>query len=284
MNARPSLYVHLLPSLIQPGALKGGVAVVVDVLRASTVIVHALAAGCAAVIPCLEVDEARKTAASLPPGTALLGGERDGEQIEGFHLGNSPASYTNEACLFKTLVITTTNGTRAILASLDADSVLVAAFVNRKATLDALSVNVLKARGRDMHIVCSGTQGFISLEDTLFAGSLATSLHNEWAVPLANDSAQIAAGLWKGTVRDRLDGQSAGVHPSPGGEVQTSGQAALERLNVEMTITFGRGGGNVRRLGLDQDIKDAAHVDRFDLVAQLLREPLRIVASHVLPD
>ena len=70
------VFVHLLPSLIPPGSLRGGVAVVVDVLRATTVMVHALAAGCEAVIPCGEIDEAKAIAASLPPGTALLAGER----------------------------------------------------------------------------------------------------------------------------------------------------------------------------------------------------------------
>ena len=65
------MYVHLLPKLIPHGSLRGGVAVVVDVLRATTVMVHALAAGCEAVIPCGEIDEAREIAAGLPEGTAL---------------------------------------------------------------------------------------------------------------------------------------------------------------------------------------------------------------------
>src|SRR3954468_7741490 len=65
---QPLVFVHLLPDLIPPGALKGGVAVVVDVLRATTMMVHALAAGCVAVIPCGEIDEARRVAASLPEG------------------------------------------------------------------------------------------------------------------------------------------------------------------------------------------------------------------------
>src|SRR5262245_35942829 len=114
MANRPSIFVHLLPSLIPPGALRGGVAVVIDVLRASTVIVQALASGCEAVIPTLEIDEARRIATSLPAGKSLLGGERHGLPIEGFDLGNSPGDYTDEVCSGKTLVITTTNGTKAI--------------------------------------------------------------------------------------------------------------------------------------------------------------------------
>ena len=103
---------------------------VVDVLRATTAMVHALAAGCEAIVPCAEIEEARAVAASLPAGTVLLGGERGGLPIERFDLGNSPATFTREVCRGKTIVMTTTNGTRAILASLEAERVLIAAFVN----------------------------------------------------------------------------------------------------------------------------------------------------------
>src|SRR5215210_2260791 len=99
-----SVSVHLLPELIHPGTLSGGVAVVVDALRATTVMIHALAAGCATIIPCLEVDEARCIAAGLPPGSVLLAGERHGLPIEGFDLGNSPSAFTPEVCRGKTLV------------------------------------------------------------------------------------------------------------------------------------------------------------------------------------
>src|SRR4051794_9488006 len=112
-----SVSVHLLPELIPPGTLAGGVAVVVDALRATTVMIHALAAGCAVILPCREVDEARHLAAGLPPGSALLAGERQGLPIAGFDLGNSPSAFTPALCRGKTLVMTTTNGTRAILSS-----------------------------------------------------------------------------------------------------------------------------------------------------------------------
>ena len=128
------VYVHLLPKLIPHGSLRGGVAVVVDVLRATTVMVQALAAGCEAIIPCGEIDEAKEVAASLPAGTALLVGERQGLPIPGFDLGNSPGDFTSEVCEGKTLVMTTTNGTRAILASLEAERVYIASFGNLRAT------------------------------------------------------------------------------------------------------------------------------------------------------
>ncbi len=169
---RPKVFVHLLPSLIPPGILRGGVAVVVDVLRATTVMVYALAAGCEAIIPCEEIDEAKAVAASLPTGTALLAGERGGLPIPGFDLGNSPGEFTPEVCQGKTLVMTTTNGTRAILACLDADRVYIASFANLRATSDEIVVQFLKKdHGHPVHIVCSGTEGLISLEDSLLAGS-----------------------------------------------------------------------------------------------------------------
>ncbi|HKI16694.1 MAG TPA: 2-phosphosulfolactate phosphatase, partial [Isosphaeraceae bacterium] len=83
-NEQATIFVHLLPSLIPPGSLRGGVAVVVDVLRATTVMVYALAAGCTAVVPCAEIEQAEAIAASLPPGSALLAGERRGLPIPGF--------------------------------------------------------------------------------------------------------------------------------------------------------------------------------------------------------
>src|SRR5438067_1607265 len=88
------VFVHLVPQLVEPGRLQGGIAVVIDVLRATTTIVHALAAGCLCVRPCVEIADAHALAATLPAGSVLLGGERGGRPIPGFDLGNSPAEYT----------------------------------------------------------------------------------------------------------------------------------------------------------------------------------------------
>ena len=82
------LSVHFLPQLFEPGELRGGIAVVIDVLRASTTIVHALAAGAQTVVPCAEVDQAHQVAANLSTNNVLLGGEREGRLIPGFDLDN----------------------------------------------------------------------------------------------------------------------------------------------------------------------------------------------------
>jgi 2-phosphosulfolactate phosphatase len=257
---RPRVFVYLLPSLIPTGSLRGGVAVVADVLRATTVMVHALAHGCEAVIPCCEVEEARAVADGLAPGTAILGGERGGLPIPGFDLGNSPGDFTREVCEGKTLVMTTTNGTRAVLAALEAERVYIASFANLKATADELIVQLLKKdHGHPIHIVCSGTEGFISLEDSLLAGALTKRLADAM-VPqypegerLGNDEALIVLSQWL--------------------EVEIF----LEQRPLWKLLQLGRGGRNVTRIGLEEDIKVAAKVDRFPIVAELGRDPLRIV-------
>ena len=86
----------------------------IDVLRSTTTIVHALAAGAREVIPCAQVEEARQIARQFPADQVVLGGERGGLAVKGFDLGNSPEDYTADRVRGKTLVITTTNGTRAM--------------------------------------------------------------------------------------------------------------------------------------------------------------------------
>ena len=269
MLPRPTVSVHLLPALIPPDGLKGGVAVVIDILRATTTMVHALAAGSPAIYPCGEVDEAQALANTFEPGSTLLAGERKGLKIDGFDLGNSPTDCTPEICSGKPFIMTTTNGTRAILAALSAEKIMIGAFANASSTLEAL-----KADRRPIHLICAGTDGQISLEDTLFAGWLAQSLdqlaweESEAAIGsgeldeddanvtlFENDSAEIAASLWRET------------------------QAMIdEGYPLSDLLADGRGGRRVAEIGLDRDIDEAAEFDRFAFSTQLLRDPLRIVA------
>jgi 2-phosphosulfolactate phosphatase len=238
--------VHLLPALAPPGALAGGLAVVIDVLRASTTIVHALGAGCKAVIPCAEVEEARDLAGGMRVGRVLLGGERGGAPLPGFDLGNSPREYTPQLCRGNTLVLTTTNGTRALLRAAEADRALVAAFVNYSAVCEQL-----RQDARPVHIVCAGTAGAVSLEDTLLAGALIDYLCQAGEVRL-DDAARLA---W-----DCFENQ---------------GGVLLGALEVSA------GGANLRDLGYDEDIRAAAQVDRFTLVPELRRDPLRVEVGAV---
>jgi 2-phosphosulfolactate phosphatase len=161
-----------------PGAIvdpdetvRGRFAVVIDALRATTVAAAALASGASSVVPVAEVGEAMKLYESFVEDGALLCGERGGNRIPGFHLGNSPLEFTPEAVRGRTLVMTTTNGTRAILAAKDAAKLALGAFVNASAVAHAAA-----ASGLDVAVVCAGTQGFFTLEDALAAGAIADAL------------------------------------------------------------------------------------------------------------
>ena len=145
--------VHALPTLVTPDEIAGGVVVVIDVLRATTTIIHALEAGAVEVIPCLEVDEARAIAATMPRSEFVLGGERGGLQIEGFDLGNSPLEYEPEAVEGRTVIFTTTNGTRAMHQCRLAERALLGAFVNASAVVDQV------AECPRVHLLCSGSGG-----------------------------------------------------------------------------------------------------------------------------
>src|SRR6266851_4504996 len=158
MSQDREVRVHLLPQLAPPGNLRGGVAVVIDVLRATTTIIHALAAGCEAVRPCAEVEEAKALADGMRAGRVLLAGERGGRPLPGFDLGNSPGEYVPKICRGTTLVLTTTNGTLALLRAAEAERVLIAGFVNYSAVCEQLRQDL-----RPLHIVCAGTEGEITL-------------------------------------------------------------------------------------------------------------------------
>jgi 2-phosphosulfolactate phosphatase len=246
MREERDVQVHLLPSLAPAGRLAGGLALVIDVLRASTTIVHALAAGCLCVRPCAEVDEARALAGNLPAGKVLLGGERGGRPLADFDLGNSPREYTAARCKDTTLVFTTTNGTRALVRAAEAERVLIGAFVNFSAVCEQI-----RQDRRPLHIVCAGTDGDIAMDDTLLAGALVDCLSEAMEVRL-NDSARLAWDCFENHGR-------------------------LLRAALELS----EGGMRLRELGYDEDIAAAAVVDKFALVPELKRDPFRLEVGAV---
>ncbi len=162
---------HFLPQLVAPAELAGGASIVIDVLRATTTITAALAAGAREVIPCLEVDDARGVASRVcRPARLCLGGERGGVKIDGFDLGNSPCEYTAARVAGKSVVFTTTNGTRAMLHAAAADEIWLAALVNLQAVVAGC------AQRPRVDILCAGTGGKITREDVLAAGAIAAAL------------------------------------------------------------------------------------------------------------
>ena len=252
------LNVYALPKLVDPARVAGGAAVVIDVLRASTTIAYALEAGAAKVLPCQEVDEARLAASRFPPGQCLLGGERHGLAIEGFDLGNSPSEYTPERVGGKTVIFTTTNGTRAMRHALPARRILIAGFVNVSAVVRELIGE------EQIHIVCAGTEGEFSRDDVLLAGMIVERLTRQGGMNYQQNAQAITAReVWM---------HALAVPQALGAEPIEPERLAEELLNSP-------GGRNLAALGLDEDILAAAEIDRFEHACQLDPDRLRIGLS-----
>ncbi|QDU74252.1 putative 2-phosphosulfolactate phosphatase [Bremerella volcania] len=230
--------VFLLPTLLGETDLSGGVAVVIDVLRATTTITHAIAHKADCVVPLLNVDDAKEEGARQP--AALLGGERGGQKIDGFDLGNSPAEYPESTVAGKKILFTTTNGTKAMQACRTAQDIYIAAFVNLTAVCNQL------ADCPHIFVVCAGTTGEITREDVLLAGAIVDVLSADALKPIElNDQAQIAADAW------------------------LEAKTGLTATTLADRLKKSRGGRNVLRLGLDNDIDIAAALDKFDVVPKL---------------
>jgi 2-phosphosulfolactate phosphatase len=171
--------------------LSRAAAVMIDVVRASTTIVTALANGARAVVPVATPAEAAARARAWPGGPVLLGGERSGAPPPGFDCGNSPAEYTPERVGGRTVVFTTTNGTRALLAVGGARRVAVAGFVNAAAVVDWLA-----RQEADALLVCAGELGRFCLEDATCAGLLVERLRAARPGAAVSDAARAAAVLY----------------------------------------------------------------------------------------
>ena len=133
-----SLSVHYLPQWVEPEELRGATVVMIDTLRASTTIVAALANGAAAVIPLLRVEDVHARTSEWVRKQIVLGGEREGVKIDLFDLGNSPAEYSGDVVEGKTVLFTTTNGTRALEQCRQAHAVLIGALTNLSAICHAI--------------------------------------------------------------------------------------------------------------------------------------------------
>lgn len=173
---------------------QGRTVFVVDVLRATTTICAALARGARAIIPTGSIDEALKVAQNLEPQNVVLAGERNMLRIEGFALGNSPRDMTEEAVRGKTLVLATTNGTRAFLATQGAQAVYAAAAVNLAAAAQRARA-VLDATG-NLLLLCAGRESAFALEDAYVAGRLVfEALGRRWIRRGLNDAAIVSLDL-----------------------------------------------------------------------------------------
>ena len=147
---------------------------VIDILRATTVMIVALSNGALHILPAATLEDARSILRNNPG--ALLCGERDGMRIEGFDLGNSPLEYTPERVSGKTVVLTTSNGTKTIHACSRAHALFIGAFVN----LDALVSRV--GHFEELVIACSGTNGRFSMDDAMCAGYIIQGIQEQTKV------------------------------------------------------------------------------------------------------
>lgn len=175
------------------GAATGRVVAVIDVLRASTTIAAALDNGARAVIPFADTDDMVVRSKQFERDTVLLTGERKMLPLNGFDLGNSPREFTSDVVAGKTVLITTTNGTRAILAAQGAHDIVIAAYVNC-AAVTAMLRTALRG-GTDIALVCAGTDGHFALEDAACAGRYVRSVTRRLSGVALNDAAHACSLL-----------------------------------------------------------------------------------------
>ena len=186
----PKLDICFSPELLPLYDLRGKVAVIVDILRASSTIVTALGEGVTHVFPVASLEEC--TAYGQQYG-CLTAAERDGIQAAGVDLGNSPFGFLDPARPMRgrALTISTTNGTAALRRSLAAAEIVVGAFLNLGAVAD-----FARQQQRDVLVVCAGWKGQFCLEDTVFGGALAERLADDFDVR-SSDATLAAQHLWQ---------------------------------------------------------------------------------------
>ena len=234
-----------LPRDLRPRHLAGRTVVVFDVLRATTTMVAALAAGAREIRVFDSLDAAATAARDFRGGASVLCGEHRCLPPPGFALGNSPGDYTAHTVGGRTVLLSTTNGTRAIVAALGATELVIAALVNATATARHVA-----RLGRDVTLLCAGTDGMAAPEDSLGAAAVVHGLQAFGQVALDADL----------------------------GNAVTQFEQASDRLADALRQT--PGGRNVIAAGLAPDIEFAARLDVFDIVAGVVPgppEPPRVV-------
>lgn len=194
------------------------VVVVIDVFRATSAICTAFQEGIDQVIPVATIEEAR----AYQQKGFVAAAERHGEIVEGFDIGNSPFSYMNPELKGKAVVLSTTNGTRAIETAKAADTIIIGSFLNLTAVC-----NYLKAQNKDVILLCAGWKGRYNLEDSLFAGAVVSHFEGSEVFTGISDSSISAKQMYnlaKGDLNNFLKGSSH--------------RKRLQRLNLEKDIEY----------------------------------------------
>ncbi len=222
--------------------------IVLDILRASSTIVSAFEAGCRSVVPVKDVNEALNLKAENPQ--FLLCGERGGRPPKGFDLGNSPAEYTPQTVQERDLILTTSNGTRAILCGADDSLVLIGGFLNFSAVLDKALIS-----GKDILIQCAGSDGAFALEDTFAAALFVDALNRRVCNMEIGDSARWALYALKG---------------------MAPGKSELSALEIETVLRNSAHGKRLIAAGFSEDISLCAQKDTSRLMPLLSQNKLMV--------
>jgi len=222
--ANRNVHVAMLPALMRREGLQQSAVCVVDLLRASTTLVRAIESGATAIRLVNEPADAIRERDALGVGGAIAAGERHGVAPAGFDLGNSPGEFTPERVGGKTVVFTTTNGTKTVQAAKSAGLVIVGCLQNRR----AIGARLAAFEGPAM-IACSGTEGRIALEDCIAAGAILDAML-EWKPGVElSDPAKVCVWAWRGASKD-----AATLAKAVG---ESTGAANLEKLGLGADIT-----------------------------------------------
>jgi 2-phosphosulfolactate phosphatase len=186
--SKPSLYTCLSPALLHLYDINNSIVVIIDVLRATSTIATALCNGAKCVIP---VDSVAKCIALGRKIDSITAGERDGKIAEGLKHGNSPFEYPEEFVAGKTLVLTTTNGTKLMHMALEkgADHIVTGSFSNLSCVCDYLI-----AQNKNVLLGCAAWKDRVNMEDMLFAGAVINRIKNNFSINC--DSSQIAETIY----------------------------------------------------------------------------------------
>jgi 2-phosphosulfolactate phosphatase len=202
-STKPTLEVCLSPALLHLFNTKDTVTVIIDVFRATSTIAAALDNGASRIVPVSSVDECISIGHSIP--NSITAGERDGKVAEGLEYGNSPSEYPVEFIGGKTLVLTTTNGTRLLHMVTDAADIITGSFPNLNAVCDFIikrNLNVLLA--------CASWKDRFNLEDALFAGAVADIVSEYFTINC--DSAHACISLHQDSRGNYFEYLKRGAH------------------------------------------------------------------------
>ncbi len=243
--------IFFTPVGLSAAEVQGGTVFVIDILRATTSMCAALSHGAKAIIPVGSTEEALRLGQTIGSADVLLAGEKDCVRIPGFHLGNSPLEMTEAAVRGKTIIVATSNGTRALLACQGAAAVFPTAAVN----LTLAAERAREALQADQHvlIVCAGRDGTFSLDDAYCAGQLASAI--------------------LGGTRPRRALNDAGL----------ASLDLVRRYGSRWTrpLAYSRAGRELIRLGFSADLREAARVDAYPVLPHFHERRITLVPVPV---